>query len=73
MCRQGYAILFVKTAPKLWPSNWFLQINNAPAYNALTIRFFLAKKQIAKLNYLPYSPDLAPRAFLAFFQKLKVQ
>ena len=33
--------------------------DNAPAYNALEIGEFLAKNNIAVLDQLPYSPELA--------------
>ncbi|KAJ8260317.1 hypothetical protein GJAV_G00179580 [Gymnothorax javanicus] len=36
-----------------------LHHDNAPAHNALSIRQFLAKKNIAMLEQPPYSPDLA--------------
>ena len=45
--------------------------DNAPAHNALRIREFLAKNNIAILEQLPYSPDLAPCDFF-LFPKLKI-
>jgi histone-lysine N-methyltransferase SETMAR len=44
--------------------------DNALAHDALAVREFLAKKQIMKLNYPPYSPDLAQSDFW-LFPKLK--
>ena len=43
---------------------------NAPAHTALSIREFLAKKNIPVLPHPPYSPDLAPCNF-SLFPKLK--
>jgi hypothetical protein len=53
--------------PELWPDAWILHHDNAPAHNALTVREFLAKKSIMKLDH---SPDLAPCDFW-LFPKLK--
>jgi len=47
-----------------------LQHNNAPAHTALSIREFLAKKNIPVLPHPPYTPDLAP-CDLCLFPKLK--
>ena len=48
----------------LWENNrWILHHDNAPAHNALSIRQFLAEKQITTLEHPPYSPDLAPCDF----------
>jgi hypothetical protein len=30
--------------PKLWPNNWILHHNNAPAHKALSVKQFLAQK-----------------------------
>jgi transposase len=44
-------------------------INNyAPAHNALSVKQFLANKNITVLEHPPYSPDLAP---CDFFPKIK--
>jgi len=40
--------------------DWVLHHDNAPAHTALSIREFLAKKNIPVLPHPPYSPDLAP-------------
>ena len=45
---------------ELWQDkSWLLHHDNAPAHNALSIRQFLAEKNIAVLEQPPYSPDLA--------------
>lgn len=55
----------------LWADNsWLLHHDNAPAHNALSIRQFLAERNIAVLDQPPYSPDLAPCDFF-LFPKLK--
>ena len=46
--------------------SWLLHHDNAPVHNALSIREFLAKNNIAVLEQLPYSPDLAPCDFFLF-------
>jgi hypothetical protein len=55
---------------QLWPKKWTLHHDNAPAYDALRVREFLAKKSITKMDHPPYSPDLAPCNFW-LFPKLK--
>ena len=50
--------------------SWLLHHDNAPVHNALSIRDFLAKNNIAVLEQPPYSPDLAPCDFF-LFPKLK--
>jgi len=50
--------------------NWVQHHDNAPAHTALSIREFLAKKNIPILPHPPYSPDLAP-CDLYLFCKLK--
>jgi histone-lysine N-methyltransferase SETMAR len=39
---------------------------NAPAHMALSVREFLATKQINVLEHPAYSPDLAPSDFFLF-------
>jgi transposase len=56
--------------PELWPDAWILHHGNAIVHYALAVREFLAKKSIMKLDYPPYSPDLAPCDFW-LFPKLK--
>ena len=56
---------------ELWVNDsWLLHHDNAPAHNALSVRQFLAEKNIPVLEQPPYSPDLAPCDFF-FFPKLK--
>ena len=50
--------------------DWVLQHDNAPAHTALSIREFLAKKNIPVLSHPSYSPDLALCDFY-LFPKLK--
>ena len=50
--------------------DWVLQHDNAPANTTLSIREFLAKKNIPVLPHPPYSPDLSPCDFY-LFPKLK--
>ena len=51
-------------------NSWILHHNNAPAHMALSVREFLATKQITVLEHPVYSPDLAPSdSFL--FPKIK--
>ena len=47
-------------------NSWILHHDNAPAHTALSVREFLATKQITVLEYLPYSPDIALSDFLLF-------
>ncbi|CAI6344606.1 unnamed protein product [Macrosiphum euphorbiae] len=46
--------------------SWLLHHDNAPAHSALSIREFLADKQIPVVPHPPYSPDLAPCDFFLF-------
>ena len=56
---------------ELWQGkSWLLQNDNAPVHKALSIRQFLAEKNITVLEQPPYLPDLAScDSFL--FPKLK--
>jgi hypothetical protein len=56
--------------PELWLNKWILHHDKAPAHDALSVREFLVKKSITKMDNPPYSPDLAPRDFW-LFGKLK--
>jgi hypothetical protein len=49
-----------KKRPELWKNGWILHQDNASAHNALSVRQFLAKKQVLVLHHAPYSLDLAP-------------
>jgi len=44
-------------------NSWILHHDNAPAHTALSVREFLATKQITVLEHLACSPDLAPSDF----------
>jgi hypothetical protein len=48
--------------------DWVLHHENAPAHIALSIRKYLAKKNIPTLPHAPYSPNLAPCDFYLFPQ-----
>ena len=53
--------------PELFANNsWILHHDNAPAHTALSVREFLATKQITVLEHPAYSPDLAPSGFFLF-------
>ena len=55
----------------LWENNaWVLHHDNAPVHSALSIRQFLAERNVPTLEKPPYSPDLAPCDFFRF-PKLK--
>ena len=61
--------------PEIFASNsWIVHHDNAPAHTALSVREFLATKQITLLEHPAYSPDLAASDFFLFLkikQKLK--
>jgi len=62
-----------KRVQRVWTDiagDWVLHHDNAPPHTALSIREFLAKKNIPILPHPPYSPDLAPCDF-CLFPKLK--
>ena len=61
----------VREKRELWETrSWLLHHDNPPGHNALGIREFLAKNNIAVLEQPPYSPGLAPCDF-SLFTKLK--
>ena len=48
----------------LWENHsWLPHHDNAPAHTALSVRQFLASKQVTCLKHPPYLPDLAPYNF----------
>jgi len=57
--------------PELWRNGWILHQDNAPAHNALSVKQFLANKNITVLEHPPYSPDLALCDF-CLFPKIKL-
>jgi hypothetical protein len=68
ICRMWYK----ESALEYRLGNLLLHQVNAPAYKALTVRQFLAKKiQFLPFNSLPYLPDLSPADFFLFL-KLKI-
>jgi len=53
--------------PELFANySWILHHDNAPAHTALSVREFLAAKQITVLEHPAYSPDLACNDFVLF-------
>jgi len=52
--------------PEIFANSWILHHDNAPAHTALSVREFLATKQITVLEHPAYSPDLAPSNFFLF-------
>jgi hypothetical protein len=59
-----------KKRDHMWNRGWILHQHNAPAHNAISVRQFLAGKQIPTLEHAPYSQYLTPcDCFL--FQKFK--
>jgi len=47
-------------------NSWILHHDNAPVHTALSVREFVATKQITLLEHPAYSPDLAPSDFFLF-------
>jgi len=55
--------------PELFANNsWILHHDNAPAHTALSVREFLATKQITVLEHPAYSLDLDPSDFFLFLK-----
>jgi histone-lysine N-methyltransferase SETMAR len=52
--------------PGFWRNRWIFPQDNAPFRNALSVKQFLASKNITVLAHPPYSPDLAPCDFFLF-------
>jgi len=52
--------------PELWRNRWILHQDNVPAHNALSVKQFLATKNITVLEHPAYLPDLAPWDFYLF-------
>ena len=64
---KGCVKKFRRKQPELFANNsWILHHENAPAHTALSVREFLATKQITVLEHPAYSPDLAPSDFFLF-------
>ena len=52
--------------PNFLPTTqWILHHDNAPAHTPLSVREFLAAKQITVLEHPAYSPDLAPNDYFS--------
>ena len=56
----------IRKRPELWRNGWILHQDNTPAHNALSVKQFLANKNITVLEHPHYSPDLAPCDFYPF-------
>jgi hypothetical protein len=52
--------------PELWPTDWILYHDNAPAHKALSVMQFLAQKSNIEMKHPIISPDLAPYDFWPF-------
>ena len=59
----------METTQNFASNSWILHHDNAPGHTALSVREFVATKQITVLEHRAYSPDLAPLPFL--FPKIK--
>jgi histone-lysine N-methyltransferase SETMAR len=59
-----------RKTPELWPNDWILQQENAPAHKALSVKQFLAQKSITEMEHPPRSPNLALND-LWLFPKIK--
>jgi hypothetical protein len=55
-----------RNRPELWPSDWLLQHDNAPAQKALSVKQFLAQKPTTEMKHPFCSPDLALNDFWLF-------
>jgi len=51
---------------ELWRNSWILHQDKAPVHNALSVKQFLANKNITVIEHPPYSSDLAPCDFYNF-------
>ena len=49
-------------------NSWILHHDSAPAHTALSVREYLATKQMTVLEHPAYSPDLAHSDFVVFLQ-----
>jgi hypothetical protein len=55
---------------ELWPNDWILHHDSAPAHKMLFVRQFLAQKLVTEMEHSPCSPDLAQNDFW-LFQRIK--
>ena len=59
--------------PEIFANNsWIFHHDNAPAHTALSVRKFLATKQITVWEHPTYSPDLAPGDFFLFPKLMEI-
>jgi hypothetical protein len=58
--------------PGFWINSWIFPQDNAPFCNTLSVKQFLASKNITVLAHPLHSPDLAPCDFFLFPQKKSV-
>jgi len=56
--------------PELWRNGWILHQDNVTAHNALSVKQFLANKNITVLEHPPYSANLTP-CYFYLFPKIK--
>jgi hypothetical protein len=52
--------------PELWPSDWILYNDTAPANKALSVKQFLPHRSITEMEHPPFSSDLALNDFWLF-------
>jgi hypothetical protein len=52
--------------PELWPIDWILHHDNAPAHKALSVKQFLTQILITEMEHPPHSSDLALNDFWLF-------
>jgi hypothetical protein len=57
---------------EIWPNDWILHHDNAPAHKTFSVKQFLAQKSITEMKHPRplFSPDLTPNDFW-LFQKIK--
>jgi hypothetical protein len=58
--------------PELWPNNWILHHDNAPAHKALSVKQFVAQKSITELEHPPYFHLICLQMTSGCFQKLSL-
>jgi histone-lysine N-methyltransferase SETMAR len=56
--------------PELWPDDWILHHDNAPAHKVHSVKQFVVQKSITEMEHPPSSPHLAPND-LWIFRKIK--
>jgi hypothetical protein len=52
--------------PEVWPNNWILHHDNAPALKMLSVEQFLTQKSVTEMEYPLWSPDLDLNNFWLF-------